>query len=83
MLNDSAMPIKVKRSSLGQEEIRRLRNTSREMPRKVKAHILSEFSHKLMLSGYDKKLRLDIIQSALTETMSEVPCVQTQVIPAG
>ena len=66
MLKDSAMPMKVKRNSLAQEGIRRLRNCSRDLPWEIKADILSEFSHKLMLSGYDEKFRLDIIQSAIT-----------------
>ena len=66
MLANSAMPMKVKRNSLAQEGIRRLRNTSRHLPWELKADILSEFSHKLMLSGYDEKFRLDIIKSAVT-----------------
>ena len=66
MLANSAMPMKIKRNSLAQEGIRRLRNTSRHLPWEMKADILSDFSHKLMLSGYDEKFRLDIIQSAVT-----------------
>ena len=65
MLESSAMPRKVKRNTLVQEGIRRLRNTSRELPWSVKAEILSEFSHKMMLSGYNEKFRLEIIQSAV------------------
>ena len=66
MLASSAMPIKIKRNSLAQEGIRRLRNTSRHLPWETKAEIMSEFSHKLMLSGYDEKFRLEIIKSAVT-----------------
>ena len=65
MLENSAMPMKVKRNSLAQEGIRRLRNTSRSLPWSLKAEILSEFSHKLMISGYNEKFRLEIIQSAV------------------
>ena len=65
MLENSAMPMKVKRNSLAQEGIRRLRNCSRDLPWSEKAEILSEFSHKLMLSGYSERFRLDIIQSAV------------------
>ena len=42
-----------------------MRNTSRSLPWSLKAEILSEFSHKLMISGYSEKFRLDIIQSAV------------------
>ena len=56
---------KIKRNTLVQEGIRRLRNTSRELPWAIKAEILSEFSHKLMLSGYHAKFRLEVIQSAV------------------
>ena len=65
MLESSAMPMKIKRNSLVQEGIRRLRNTRRELPWSVKAEILSDFSHKLMISGYGVKFRLEIIQSAV------------------
>ena len=65
MLEKSAMPKNVKRSSLVQEGIRRLRNTKRELPWDVKSEILSDFSHKLKLSGYSEKFRLEVIQAAV------------------
>ena len=65
MLNQSAMPSKVKRASLTQEALRRLRNTKREIPWERKAEILSEFSHKLMVSGYNERFRSDVIKSAV------------------
>ena len=65
MLKSSAMPEKVKRSTLTEEGIRRLRNTKRELPWIEKAEILSEFSHKMMLSGYSQKFRLETVKSAV------------------
>ena len=65
MLESSAMPMKVKRTCLVQEGLRRLRNTRRDLPWDEKAEILSEFSHKMMLSGYSERFRLDTIQSAV------------------
>ena len=60
------MPFKVKRASLSCEALRRLRNTSRELPwAENHAEILSEFSHKLMCSGWDAKHRYDFIQAGL------------------
>ena len=65
LLESSAMPMKIKRNCMVQEGIRRLRNTSRELPWTTKAEIMTEFSHKLMLSGYSERFRLDTIQSAV------------------
>ena len=64
MLKSSAMPNKIMRNALVQEGIRRLRNTSRELPWQLKADILSKFSHKMIMSGYNAMFRLEIIQSA-------------------
>ena len=61
-LKDSAMPFQVKRASHSCEALRRLRNTSPELPW---AEILSEFSHKLMCSGWDAKHRYDFIMAGL------------------
>ena len=55
MLENSAMPMKVKRNSLAKEGIPQLRNTTRDLPWSTKVEILSEFSHKLMISGCNEK----------------------------
>ena len=65
MMERSAMPTQIKRNSLVQEGIRRLRNTKRELLWSVKSEILSEYSFSLMLSGYSEKFRLDTIQAAV------------------
>ena len=65
MLERSALPVKMKRNSLVQEGIRRLRNTKRELDWSVKSEILSEFSFALYMSGYSEKFRLETIQSAV------------------
>ena len=56
MVERSAMPMQIKRNSLVQEGIRRLRNTKKE--------IFSEYSFSLMLSGYSKEFRLNTIKAA-------------------
>ena len=43
MLESSAMPMKVKRTCMVQEGLRRLRNTRRDLPWNQKVEILSEF----------------------------------------
>ena len=63
ILSKSAMSDKIKRNTLVQEAIRRLRNTSRDLPWELKAKILSEFSNKMMISGYSEQFRLEVIQS--------------------
>ena len=65
MPKSSAMPFQVKRSSLAQEALRRLRNTSRSLPWSEAANILSEYSHKLMLSGWSEAERFDFISAGL------------------
>ena len=65
MLARSAMPERTKRSTLTQEAIRILRNTSPAIPWERKAELLSDFSLRLKLSGYGERYRLTIIQSTL------------------
>ena len=42
-----------------------LLRTRRQLPWEIKARILSEFSHKMMLSGYWEKFRLKVIEAAV------------------
>ena len=42
-----------------------MRNTQRELPWSIKEEILSEFSHKLMCSGYSERIRYEIISAAV------------------
>ena len=65
MRQDSAMPDRIKRNALVQEGMRRLRNTKRELPWELKVEILSEFSHKLMVSGYNDRFRYEVISAAV------------------
>ena len=66
MLERSAMPMKIKRNTLAEEGLWRLRNTKRDLAWEIKADILSEFSFSMMLSSYSEKVRCEIIQSVLT-----------------
>ena len=65
MMQTSALPANVKRSSLIQEVIRRLRNKKRSLPWEVKAEILSEFSNSMRMSGYSQEFRYDVIKSGI------------------
>ena len=65
MLARSAMPDRVKRSTLTQEALRVLRNTSPRLPWDMKAEMLTDFSLRMKLSGYTENYRQTIINSAL------------------
>ena len=60
---DSALPSKVKLTTLTQEIIRIRKNTSRAIREKVRVPQMSHFAMKMMLSGYDKKMRREILIS--------------------
>ena len=62
----SAMGQKPKRTSLIQEGLRRLLNTSTTLPEQVMTGIMEDYACKLMRSGYFPKMRSDIIHGALS-----------------
>ena len=65
MLARSAMADRTKHSTLTQEAIRILRNTSKSIPWSRKAKVLSNFSLWQKLSGYTEWFREIVIRSAL------------------
>ena len=65
MMKCSAQPEKTKRTSLTQEGIRILKNTSLELPWEVAAEHLSNFSRRMKSSGYNEKFRLEVVKSAV------------------
>ena len=60
---NSAMPRNMKRTTLSNEVLRILRNTSREAPVEVKTFLLSEFAGRMKDSGYPEKFRKEVIKS--------------------
>ena len=65
ILAQSALPGGVKRATLTQDAVRRLRNTDRSLPWSVSADILSEYSNDLRRSGYSEKFRAEVITAAI------------------
>ena len=63
--NNSALPDKIKKQTLTQEIIRMMRNTSEKLREGERAILLSRFAWKLMLSGYDSKVRREIIVAGM------------------
>ena len=65
MMECSAMPTKVKRTTLTQEVVRILRNISKELPKETANKHLSEFSSRMMASEYTEKFRLEVIKAGV------------------
>ena len=65
IMADSAMPHKTKKTCLIQEVIRILRNTSRKLDPSVARYYLSEFSLRMKESGYEEKMRLEVIKRGM------------------
>ena len=65
ILNSSAMPKKVKRMSLIQEGLRRLRNTCPELVQTLKKELMEGLAEKMMVSGYPEEFRAGVIRDAV------------------
>ena len=61
----SAMPEKPKRTSLTQEGIRILRNTSLGLPSEVAAGHLTELCIRMKAAGYNERFRLEVVKSSM------------------
>ena len=62
---DSAIPHKMLLSSMTQEGVRRLCNSSADLDNKDKCRILTDFMGKLRNSGYSTNMRKEILQAAV------------------
>jgi len=62
----SALPPNVKRATLTNEVLRRLRNTKRSLPWSVFADTITEYSNDMKNMGYNQSFRANVIQAALT-----------------
>jgi hypothetical protein len=60
----SAHPNRVKRTTLIQEGVRRLLNVSPDLPDSVREEVMTEFDVKMRFSGYNKKFRWNVLDSA-------------------
>lgn len=65
IMQNSALSEKVKRDSLVQQAMTRLRNTRRTLPWRVSANILTEFSLRMKWSGYNAIYRGEVIKAAV------------------
>ena len=74
MLHQSALPDKMKRTTLTQEVIRIMRNCHPDLPWKEKVARLNTFTERMRDSGYPERYRAEVIQSGLKgyEKMLEV-----------
>ena len=65
ILNASALPGKVKRVSLVQEGLRRLRNTRPDLVHNMKKELMEKLAEKMMVSGYPEEFRIGVIRSVV------------------
>ena len=65
MMEDGALPMRMKTTVLAQEVIRRERNTSRNVDIETRRKIRNKFVLKLRMSGYSWRQRLNIMLSGL------------------
>ena len=77
----SAFPPNVKRATMTNEVLRRLRNTRRDLPWSVFADIISEFSNDMRHMGYSEGFRGKLIQAALTGYRRQCELADTGVRP--
>ena len=61
----SAHTWQIKRSTLIQEGVRRMLNTSQNTPNSVRNSILEDWDHKMNMSGYDRTFRTSVIHAAV------------------
>ena len=72
ILNRSAVPAKVKRASLAQEGLRRLRNTRPTLLPGEKVKLMEDMAEMLYDSGYPEHFRAGILRAALTGYYKQV-----------
>ena len=65
ILYRSAVPAQVKRNSLLQEGLRRIRNYSESVTDQERNEILSKFMNSLRISGYNTKYRYELLNGIL------------------
>ena len=62
---ESALPERVKNTTLAQEIIRVKRNTCKPLRKRMEKEQMSRFAMKMMLSGYNKRERKEILVAGL------------------
>ena len=65
MMNKSALPHRMKVTTLSQEVVRRLKNTARSVGESKRRNILSNMMVKMRRAGYDDKMRRNVLVSGL------------------
>ena len=65
IMEKTAHPLKQKITTLSQEVVRRMRNTSRKVVLQERLEILQKFIQKMKQSGYGEKLRREVVKAGL------------------
>ena len=64
-VRESAVPDGHKMATISQEIIRRLKNTSRDLPVQEMERVLKEYMDELILGGYNLEFRVKVLTSAM------------------
>ena len=81
IMASSALPPNVKRATMTNEVLRRLRNTKRGLPWSVFSDTISEFSNDLRNMGYTEGFRSTVVTAALTGYKRQCELADTGVRP--
>ena len=65
ILERSAIPNKIKRETLLQEGLRRLRNIDNQISEEEKFNIMIDFSNSMRISGYSQIVRFETIKGIM------------------
>lgn len=72
ILNRSALPVSVKRQSLIQDGIRRLRNTRPSLVPELRQDLMKDLAEMMLISGYPESFRANVIIAALRGYANQV-----------
>ena len=72
MMRSTAVGMKTKRRTLVQEVVRRMRNCDRDIELEEMGDILSKFSQKMRDSGYEEKMRREVVDAGVRAYREQV-----------
>ena len=72
ILNRSALSNKIKKATLSQEGLRRLRNTRPDMVQQRKGRLLTDMAEGMLKSGYPEEYRRDVLESSIIAYKKQV-----------
>ena len=81
ILNRSALSNKIKKASLAQEGLRRLRNTRPDKVNERKGRLLTDMAEAMMKSGYPENYRKEVLQLSVIGYERQIAAYEAGVTP--